>query len=132
MTIQYDPIQPPGRLDWLRELRVVLDLLRWTPACLSRGSATAATPRTCTLPGTPPESRRVFDENRGGWIQQVRRTFLLPGLWLADRSITVGLGTELTITADPSDPDTVGTTWRIFDLGSSSATDRRAVAFRLD
>lgn len=64
MRIQYSPIRPPGRLDWLRELRVAVDVVRWMPAWLTRGSDAAATPRTVLLlPGfsATPRSMRTME-----------------------------------------------------------------------
>ena len=42
MTIDYEPITPPGRLDTLRELRLPIDVLRWAPSWLAMKSGRAA------------------------------------------------------------------------------------------
>ena len=39
MTIDYEPITPPGRLDALQELRLPVDMLRWAPS-LARTAST--------------------------------------------------------------------------------------------
>jgi pimeloyl-ACP methyl ester carboxylesterase len=52
MTIEYDPITPPGRLDILQELRLPVDMLRWTPSWLALKSGRAAQPQpVILLPG---------------------------------------------------------------------------------
>jgi pimeloyl-ACP methyl ester carboxylesterase len=64
MTIDYDPITPPGRLDALRELRLPIDALRWAPSWLAMKSGRAAQPRTVILLpgfGAGPRSMRVVE-----------------------------------------------------------------------
>lgn len=64
MTIDYDPITPPGRLDALRELRLPIDALRWAPSWLAMKSGRAAQPRTVVLLpgfGAGPRSMRVVE-----------------------------------------------------------------------
>ena len=64
MTIDYDPIAPPGRLDTLKELRLPVDVLRWAPAWLSMKSGRALEPRTAILLpgfGAGPASMRVME-----------------------------------------------------------------------
>jgi pimeloyl-ACP methyl ester carboxylesterase len=64
MTIAYDPIDPPGRLDALQELRLPLDVLRWAPTWLAMKSTPAAQPRTIILLpgfGAGPASMRVME-----------------------------------------------------------------------
>lgn len=64
MTIEYDSITPPRRLDALRELRLPLDALRWVPSWLARPNARAARPSTILLLpgfGTGPRSMRVME-----------------------------------------------------------------------
>ncbi len=71
LTIDYEPITPPHRLDLLRELRLPLDALSWVPSWLTRSSARTARPRTVILLpgfGTGPRSMRVmqaFLQRRG-------------------------------------------------------------------
>lgn len=63
MTIDYEPIKPPGRLDALQELRLPLDMLRWAPSWLAAKSGRAARPRpVILLPGfgAGPGSMRVM------------------------------------------------------------------------
>lgn len=63
MTIDYDPIAPPGRLDALQELRLPVDLLRWAPSWLSMKSGRATEPRTVILLpgfGAGPRSMRLM------------------------------------------------------------------------
>ena len=64
MSIDYDPIAPPGRLDALRELRLPVDVLRWAPSWLAMKSRRAAQPRTVLLLpgfGAGPRSMRVME-----------------------------------------------------------------------
>ena len=64
MTIDYEPITPPGRLDALRELRLPLDVLRWAPSWLAMKSGRAAEPRTTILLpgfGAGPGSMRIME-----------------------------------------------------------------------
>ncbi len=64
MTIEYEPITPPGRLDALRELRLPIDALRWAPSWLAMKSGRAAQPRTVILLpgfGAGPTSMRVVE-----------------------------------------------------------------------
>lgn len=63
MTLDHGPIAPPGTLDTLRELRLPLDVLRWTPAWL--GTRVRRTRQPCNvilLPGfgTGPRSMTVI------------------------------------------------------------------------
>ncbi len=64
MTIEYEPITPPRRLDALRELRLPLDALRWVPSWLTLKHPRAARPRTVLLLpgfGAGPRSMRVME-----------------------------------------------------------------------
>ncbi len=64
MTIDYEPITPPGRLDALRELRLPMDVLRWVPSWLAMKSGCAAQPRTVILLpgfGAGPRAMRVME-----------------------------------------------------------------------
>ncbi len=64
MTIDYEPITPPGRRDALQELRLPLDVLRWAPSWLAMKSGRAAQPRTAILLpgfGAGPRSMRVME-----------------------------------------------------------------------
>lgn len=64
MTIQYDPITPPGRLDTLQELRLPMDLLRWAPSWLAMKSGRARRPRPAILLpgfGAGPRSMQVME-----------------------------------------------------------------------
>jgi pimeloyl-ACP methyl ester carboxylesterase len=64
MTIDYDPITPPGRLDTLKELRLPVDVLRWAPTWLAMKSGRAGKPRTTLLLpgfGAGPRSMRVME-----------------------------------------------------------------------
>jgi pimeloyl-ACP methyl ester carboxylesterase len=60
MTIDYEPITPPGRLDALQELRLPIDMLRWAPSWLVM---------------------------KPGRAQQVRIAILLPGFGAGPRSM---------------------------------------------
>jgi pimeloyl-ACP methyl ester carboxylesterase len=52
MSIEYDPIRPPGRLDTLQELRLPIDMLRWAPSWLTLKSGRAGLPQpVILLPG---------------------------------------------------------------------------------
>jgi pimeloyl-ACP methyl ester carboxylesterase len=64
MTIDYEPITPPGKLDALRELRLPIDVLRWAPSWLAMKSRRATRPRTAILLpgfGAGPGSMRVME-----------------------------------------------------------------------
>jgi pimeloyl-ACP methyl ester carboxylesterase len=64
MTIDYEPITPPGRLDALQELRLPVDMLRWAPSLLTMKARPAAHPRTAILLpgfGAGPQSMRVME-----------------------------------------------------------------------
>jgi pimeloyl-ACP methyl ester carboxylesterase len=64
MAIDYEPIEPPGRLDTLQELRLPIDLLRWAPSWLTLKSGRAEQPRTAILCpgfGAGPRSMRVME-----------------------------------------------------------------------
>jgi pimeloyl-ACP methyl ester carboxylesterase len=64
MTIDYEPITPPGKLDALQELRLPIDVLRWAPSWLAMKSRRAAQPRTAILCpgfGAGPRSMRVME-----------------------------------------------------------------------
>jgi pimeloyl-ACP methyl ester carboxylesterase len=64
MTIDYEPIDPPGRLDTLQELRLPIDVLRWAPSWLAMKSGRAVQPRTIVLCpgfGAGPRSMRVME-----------------------------------------------------------------------
>lgn len=64
MTIDYEPITPPGNLDTLQELRLAIDVLRWTPSWLAMKSRRTGKPRTVILLpgfGMGPRSMRVME-----------------------------------------------------------------------
>lgn len=64
MTIEYEQISPPGRLDALRELRLPIDVLRWAPSWLAMKSGRARHPRTAILLpgfGAGPRSMSVME-----------------------------------------------------------------------
>jgi pimeloyl-ACP methyl ester carboxylesterase len=64
MTIEYEPITPPGRLDTLQELRLPIDMLRWAPGWLAMKSRRAARPHTAILLpgfGAGPRSMRIME-----------------------------------------------------------------------
>ena len=64
MTIDYDPIAPPGKLDALKELRRPIDVLRWAPSWLAMRSRRTTQPRTAILLpgfGAGPRSMRVME-----------------------------------------------------------------------
>jgi pimeloyl-ACP methyl ester carboxylesterase len=64
MTIEYEPITPPGRLDALQELRLPFDLLRWAPSWLAMKSRRASQPCTAILLpgfGAGPRSMRIME-----------------------------------------------------------------------
>jgi pimeloyl-ACP methyl ester carboxylesterase len=64
MTIEYEPISPPGRLDALRELRLPIDALRWAPSWLAMRPGRARRARTVILLpgfGAGPQSMRVME-----------------------------------------------------------------------
>jgi pimeloyl-ACP methyl ester carboxylesterase len=63
MTINYDPIDPPGTLDALQEFRLPIDVLRWAPTWLTLKAKRAAHPRSVILLpgfGASPRSMRVM------------------------------------------------------------------------
>jgi pimeloyl-ACP methyl ester carboxylesterase len=71
MTIDHEPIAPPGRRDSLKELRLPIDVMRWAPAWLAMKSRPALQPRTAILLpgfGAGPRSMRVMEAflNRRG------------------------------------------------------------------
>lgn len=64
MTIEYDPIRPPGTWDTLRELRLPIDVLRWTPSWLALRGGAAGRPRSVILLpgfGAGPGSMRFME-----------------------------------------------------------------------
>lgn len=64
MSIEYEPIEPPGRLDALRELRLPIDALRWAPSWLAMRAGRAAQARTVILLpgfGAGPGSMRIVE-----------------------------------------------------------------------
>jgi pimeloyl-ACP methyl ester carboxylesterase len=64
MTIEYEPITPPGRFDALQELRLPVDMLRWAPSLLTMKARRTAHPRTAILLpgfGAGPRSMRVME-----------------------------------------------------------------------
>ncbi|MCX7054077.1 MAG: alpha/beta hydrolase [Proteobacteria bacterium] len=64
MTINYEPITAPGRLDALQELRLPIDVLRWVPSWLAMKSGRAAQPRTVILLpgfGAGPRAMRIME-----------------------------------------------------------------------
>jgi len=66
MTIDYEPITPPGRLDALQELRLPMDVLRWVPSWLTMKSGHAEQPRTVILLpgfGAGPRAMRIMESH---------------------------------------------------------------------
>jgi pimeloyl-ACP methyl ester carboxylesterase len=64
MKIPREPIRPPGALDTLQELRLPLDVLRWTPAWFARSVPRSGPPQdVILLPGfgAGPGSMRVME-----------------------------------------------------------------------
>jgi pimeloyl-ACP methyl ester carboxylesterase len=64
MTIDYEPITPPGTLDALQELRLPIDLLRWAPSWLAMRPRRTTSPRVAILLpgfGAGPRSMRVME-----------------------------------------------------------------------
>lgn len=64
MSIDYEPIAPPGKFDALQELRLPLDFLRWAPSWLAMKSRRATQPRTAILLpgfGAGPRSMRIME-----------------------------------------------------------------------
>jgi pimeloyl-ACP methyl ester carboxylesterase len=64
MSIEYEPISPPGRLDTLQELRLPFDALRWAPSWLTARSGRAPQPRSVILLpgfGAGPRSMRLME-----------------------------------------------------------------------
>ncbi len=62
--ISYEPLQPRGRFDALRELRLPVDALSWVPSLLMSQPHRAAQPRSVVLVpgfGTGPGSMRVME-----------------------------------------------------------------------
>ena len=96
-------------------------------------STDTANPKTAVAgPGSPPAATRQRDELRGGYVERTTRTFCLLAADIP-ATATLRLGLELTVTADPLNPGTVGTVWRCFDLtGSNAGSEHRLVCFRLD
>lgn len=63
MSIDYEPIPPPGPLGALKELRLPFDAIRWTPEWLELLRAPASRPRTVLLLpgyGANPQSMAVL------------------------------------------------------------------------
>jgi len=64
MTIDYEPITPPGRLAALQEFRLPIDALRWGPSWIAMRSGRAAESRTAILLpgfGMGPRSMRLME-----------------------------------------------------------------------
>lgn len=64
MTIDYEPIMPPGKLGVMQELRLPVDMLRWAPSLLRLKSRRTAHPHTAILLpgfGAGPRSMRVME-----------------------------------------------------------------------
>ena len=64
MTIDYEPILPPGKLGAMQELRLPVDMLRWAPSLLTLKSRRTAHPHTAILLpgfGAGPRSMRVME-----------------------------------------------------------------------
>jgi pimeloyl-ACP methyl ester carboxylesterase len=64
VSIEYEPISAPGRLDTLRELRLPFDALRWAPSWLTARSGRAPQPRSVILLpgfGAGPRSMRLME-----------------------------------------------------------------------
>jgi len=62
--ITYEPLQPRGRFDSLRELRLPVDALGWVPSLLTSRSRRTEPPRSVVLVpgfGTGPRSMRVME-----------------------------------------------------------------------
>lgn len=63
MTLDHEPITPPGTFDVLQELRLPLDVLRWAPAWFTTEIRRTSQPRTVILLpgfGTGPRSMLVM------------------------------------------------------------------------
>jgi pimeloyl-ACP methyl ester carboxylesterase len=63
MTLDHEPITPPGTRDTLQELRLPLDMLRWAPTWLTTRIGRTSRPRTVILLpgfGTSPRSMGVM------------------------------------------------------------------------
>jgi pimeloyl-ACP methyl ester carboxylesterase len=66
MSIDYEPINPPGRFGPLQELRLPIDVLRWAPSWLAMKSERATQARTVVLLpgfGAGPRSMRVMESS---------------------------------------------------------------------
>jgi pimeloyl-ACP methyl ester carboxylesterase len=66
MTLDHEPITPPGRLAALQELRLPLDVLRWAPSWLTTRSRRTTHPRTVILLpgfGAGPRSMVVMESS---------------------------------------------------------------------
>jgi len=66
MTLDHEPITPPGTRDALRELRLPLDVLRWAPSWLTTRSRRTTHPRTVILLpgfGAGPRSMVVMESS---------------------------------------------------------------------
>lgn len=64
MSLDHEPITPPGARDTLQELRLPLDMLRWAPTLLTTKIRRTSRPRTVILLpgfGTSPRSMRVME-----------------------------------------------------------------------
>jgi pimeloyl-ACP methyl ester carboxylesterase len=64
MTIEYETIAPPGRLDALQELRLPIDVLCWAPSWLTMRHRRTSRPRTIVLLpgfGAGPRSLRAIN-----------------------------------------------------------------------
>jgi pimeloyl-ACP methyl ester carboxylesterase len=75
VSLDYPKLRPHGRLDLLKELRLAADVVRWTPALLTRRPGRAAHPRTVLLLpgfGASPRSMRVMQKALAGRGHRVR------------------------------------------------------------
>lgn len=100
------------------------------PVTVTLSTDTSA--RELKISGSPAQRTRVQNEPGTGYVQRTLRTFMVLRSQLP-AGVTVAPGTQFTILADLTNPENVGTVWRIFDLGDSSAgSELRCVAFRLD
>lgn len=89
------------------------------PVSITLGTDTANPKVGIDCSGTPPARLRNPDEHRSGYILATTRNFsLLRSLLPA--TATLALGTDITITADTHNPDTVGTIWRVKELHDSN------------
>ena len=132
MTIDYEPITPPGKLGALQELRLPVDMLRWAPSVLTMKFRRAAHPHTAILLpgfGTGPRSMRVMESflrRRGHRVRDwgLGVNTAMPGSFA--RSWGTSSRTRSLHTANPS-YSSAGA-WAATSLVSSRASIRQACA----